>query len=102
METSLGNEFELTHANNLIIMMLILEVLLAKIGNRSFDQEMIDELDLLYLRLFGLLSAGLRKTLTQSRLSLEERIYTGFDTEFRTTEYCQVNLLCCTTLFTVD
>lgn len=77
------SEFEITHANNLVIMMLILELLLVPKSNVT-DLEVMHELELQYQdqyqKLFGLLTAGLRKTLGQSRLCLEERIYTGFDT----------------------
>lgn len=92
------SEFEITHVNNLVIMMLILEILMVlKSDVMGVEDEVRDDLDLLYQKLFGLLTAGLRKTIGQSRLSIEERIYTGFDTEFRGLDYGENNLLCCTT-----
>nr|QNH92684.1 hypothetical protein [Wolfiporia cocos] len=92
------NEFEITHNNHLLMLMLLLEIQLARscVG-MDLELEQIAELDVMYDRLFGLLTGGIRKSISQSRLTLEERIYTGFDTEFRTLDNSNVNLLCCTT-----
>nr|YP_009926615.1 hypothetical protein [Wolfiporia cocos]QNH92635.1 hypothetical protein [Wolfiporia cocos] len=77
------------------MLMLLMEIQLA-LGNVGIS-EVISDLEVLYERLFGLLTGGIRKSISQSRLTLEERIYTGFDTEFRTLDNSSVNLLCCTT-----
>lgn len=48
-------------------------------------------------RVKNVLSGGVRSAISLNRVSIEDRVYTGFDTEFKTLDHWRNDLLCLTT-----
>lgn len=64
--------------------------------SRSEDDEYGDILTLITF-FKNLLSPGLRNSIIKNRVRIEERVYTGFDTEYTNIDYGKNELLCATT-----
>jgi len=101
--------YELEHFHNLIILVLLFEIELYLTNNGTVEGEeeeeenddlKIEERDLLKqdrLELNSLLSGGIRLSLSKNRLLVTDRIYVGFDTEFKTIDSLTNKILCYTT-----
>jgi hypothetical protein len=64
--------------------------------NKMEDDEYGEILNqIIYFR--NILSQGLRNSIVKNRVRIEERVYTGFDTEYSNKEYGKNELLCVTT-----
>lgn len=100
------NLFELEHLNNLIYLHLIKNILLTRhqfqlhggdIEIEDEKDEIFFDLEILRREIMGLLSPGLRSTITMNRILFERVFYTGFDTEYQTKDSGVNELLCVTT-----
>jgi len=103
--------YELEHFHNLIILVLLFEIELYRTNNAMTEVEVeggeeeeedfkIEERDFLKqdrAELNSLLSGGIRLSLSKNRLLVTDRIYVGFDTEFKTVDSTTNKLLCYTT-----
>lgn len=64
--------------------------------NKMEDDEYGEILNqIIYFR--NILSQGLRNSIVKNRVRIDERVYTGFDTEYSNKEYGKNELLCVTT-----
>ena len=93
--------YELEHFHNLIILVLIFELELY-ISNHSVEENdnTIEELVLMKQvrsELNSLLSGGIRLSLSKNRLLVVDRIYVGFDTEYKSLDSRTNKILCYTT-----
>lgn len=90
--------FEVEHVNNLILLMLYKDLVILE---ETFKPDAQDDLyfDLMVKKdeLLRQVSGGLRQKLKQQRIGFHSRLYTGFDTEFKTLEYGKNKLLAFTT-----
>jgi len=101
--------YELEHFHNLIILVLLFEIELYLANSAMVEVEgegeeeedfKIEERDFLKqdrAELNSLLSGGIRLSLSKNRLLVTDRIYVGFDTEFKTVDNVTNKLLCYTT-----
>lgn len=94
--------YELEHFHNLIILILLFEVeLYLKNHVVSVDSDLESE-ELTFLKedrsnLNSLLSGGIRNSLSKNRLLIVERLYVGFDTEYKSLDSTHNKILCYTT-----
>jgi len=101
--------YELEHFHNLIILVLLFEIELYQTNNAVLEVEeeggeggdfKLEERDFLKqdrTELNSLLSGGIRLSLSKNRLLVTDRIYVGFDTEYKTVDSTTNKLLCYTT-----
>jgi len=95
--------YELEHFHNLIILILLFELELYLINDVSdvlVDDIKKEERVLLKqdrTELNALLSGGMRLSLSKNRLLVTDRIYVGFDTEYKTVDSTHNKILCYTT-----
>lgn len=95
--------FELIHLYNLVVLVLLHDIsiclYLSKQNEGTVDgnEEILGDITVLQKQLKNSLTGGLRSAISLNRLSFEDRIYTGFDTEFDNLENRKNNLLCVTT-----
>jgi len=96
--------YELEHFHNLIILILLFEMELY-LTNRVFEDEEDNDFkkeERVLLKhdkteLNSLLSGGIRLSLSKNRLLITDRIYVGFDTEYKTVDSTTNKILCYTT-----
>jgi hypothetical protein len=90
--------FELEHVNNIVLLILYMDLLILE-TEYIFGEN--DELffDLMVKKdeILGKITGGVRNALKRKRISFHDRIYMGFDTEFKTLESRKNQLLCFTT-----
>lgn len=89
------------HFHNLIILILLFETELYLI-NRVFEDDDFKKEEHVFLKqdkteLNSLLSGGIRLSLSKNRLLITDRIYVGFDTEYKTVDSTTNKILCYTT-----
>jgi len=102
--------YELEHFHNLIILVLLFEIelylnnfirelkiLKSKDRDRDELKEAICNLKLEKVDLNKTLSGGIRVSLSRNRLIINDRIYVGFDTEYKNLDSQSNRLLCYTT-----
>lgn len=100
--------FELIHLYNLIVLVLLLDISISIHLSKQYEsteeedskeimEEVLGDLLVLQKRLKNSLTGGLRSSLSMNRLSFEDRVYTGFDTEFDNLDNRKNELLCMTT-----
>jgi len=90
--------YELEHFHNLIILILLFELELY-IDNHIAEDNAEEKILLKEVRsdLNSLLSGGLRLSLSKNRLQVVDRIYVGFDTEYKPLDSRTNKILCYTT-----
>jgi len=105
---------ELEHFHNLVVLALLFEIELyityyTSIKNSDSDSVdrdiLIESIDLLKIEKCALtktLSGGIRVSLSRNRLIIQDRIYVGFDTEYKTLDSQTNHLLCFTTASTSE
>jgi len=105
---------ELEHFHNLIVLILLLEIELyinyfteLKIADFDDDDEDSIKEKICLLKqekseLNKTLSGGLRVSLSRNRLIIQDRIYVGFDTEYKNIDSRTNNILCYTTASTAE
>ena len=95
--------YELEHFHNLIILILLFELELYLINDVSdvLEDDIKKEERVLLKQdrteLNALLSGGMRLSLSKNRLLVTDRIYVGFDTEYKTVDSTHNKILCYTT-----
>jgi len=92
--------YELEHFHNLIILILLFELELYLINSIGTDDFSIEERVLLKMdrsELNSLLSGGIRLSLSKNRLLVVDRLYVGFDTEYKVLDSNTNKILCYTT-----
>jgi len=93
--------YELEHFHNLIILILLFEIELY-ILNHTDESDGFNSEERVLLKQYrselnSLLSGGIRLTLSKNRLLVVDRIYTGFDTEYKVLDSKTNKILCYTT-----
>lgn len=89
---------DIEYYNDLVLLLLYKDLLLLEILYKPKETD-----DLFYSTLerktllFSMISGDVRLSIKQQRICFNERIYTGFDTEFETIDYGKNKLLCFTT-----
>lgn len=86
--------YEVMHLHNLLLLLLILDLQLT--ANQTTDPELISDLDVSITSLKGKLSGPIRQFISMRRVSTEDRLYCGYDTEFEQQDNKESNLLCAT------
>ena len=95
--------YELEHFHNLIVLILLFEIELYILNHTDetdggdFNSEERVLLKQYRSELNSLLSGGIRLTLSKNRLLVVDRIYTGFDTEYKVMDSKTNKILCYTT-----
>jgi len=95
--------YELEHFHNLIVLILLFEIELYILNHTDeteggdFGSEERVLLKQYRSELNSLLSGGIRLTLSKNRLLVVDRIYTGFDTEYKVLDSKTNKILCYTT-----
>jgi len=97
--------YELEHFHNLIILILLFEIelylnyFIGELKDLKSDEfkEVICNLKLEKVDLNKTLSGGIRVSLSRNRLIINDRVYVGFDTEYKNLDSQTNRLLCYTT-----
>ena len=100
--------YELEHFHNLIILVLLFEIELYKkhfieelktvdFNDRDNLKEIVYLLKQESIEMKKTLSGGIRVSLSRNRLIIQDRIYVGFDTEYKNLDAHTNNLICYTT-----
>jgi len=104
---------ELEHFHNLVILLLLLELDLyqkyyteekgrLEYCDRNAIKEKLDLIQIKKSELGKTLSGGIRVSISRNRLILQDRIYTGFDTEYTNIDGQNNRILCYTTASTSE
>lgn len=87
--------YEVTHIHNLLLVLLLVDLQIA-INLADGEADLTGDLIVLQKELKAKLSGPIRQFTSMQRITLEDRIYCGFDTEFEVKDNKKAELLCAT------